>query len=272
MSTPDPKALKILLSTFWNPSGRNDCKDRSITAEDFEYAKSAGLMFEPSSFTHDEIVAKAIHVEKDFTPQDVADAFLSSLGSRQLQWRSALGSYAVLSHLPKHKFEGNICCGTCGHYQKPQDEDWNFLNFARHKWGGVRHDQIPYAWLDLQQLKSSPAPEPSGEDIGIFRSILHAVESAPPATTAEKLEKHLGPLLKSNKDERKILIAILGLAGILETKEHPGFRRSFIHADHRELPPRHFVDMAYPACWWRRTDGVNQEAVSYWFGHRLGNS
>jgi len=270
MTDPDPKALKILFNTFWSSSGWKDGKNRTIPAEDFEHAKSAGLMFPSSSFTHDEIVAKAIHVAKAITPQHVADAFLSSLGSRQLQWRSALGSYAVLSLLPEHELEGDRNCCTCGEHPKSDDEDWNVLNFERHKWGGVRHSQIPYAWFDLQQLKSSPPPEPSEEDIGILRTILQAVESAPSATTANKLEKRLGPLLKSNKDERGILIAILGLAGILETSEHPGFRRSFIRADQRDLPSRHFVDMAYPACWWRRTDGVNQEAVSYWFGHRLG--
>jgi hypothetical protein len=30
-----------------------------------------------------------------------------------------------------------------------------------------------------------------------------------------------------------------------------------------------FVGMAYPACWWRRSDGINQEALVYWFGHLL---
>ena len=26
---------------------------------------------------------------------------------------------------------------------------------------------------------------------------------------------------------------------------------------------------AYPACWWTGADGVNRDAVDYWFGHLL---
>ena len=271
MTAPDPKALKILFDTYWSSAGWKSEQDRNPATEDFEYAESAGLMFDRSSFTHDEIVARAMQVTREIQAQDVADAFLSSLGSRQLQWRSALGSLAVMSHLRGHGMTGGgRHCSVCGQSPRSEDVDWNVLNFERHKWGGVRHDHVSYAWFDLDRFNSITIREPSDEDVAIFRSILQAIEAAPPETTADKLEKHLGPILKSNKDERGILIAILGFVGILETTEYPGYRNSFIRADERHIPSRRFVDMPYPACWWKRTDGVNHDAVSYWFGHRLG--
>lgn len=162
-------------------------------------------------------------------------------------------------------------CTVCGEFLDSHDEDWSVQNFERHKWGGVRHPQVPYAAFDLQQFKAAAPPRPSDNDVAIFRELLRAIEAASPDTTADKLHKHLGPMLKPNKDERDILIAILGIAGILETKEHPGFLLRFIRADERHIPSRRFIDMSYPACWWRRSDGVNHEAVSYWLGQRLEN-
>lgn len=221
-------------------------------------------------------IAKAPSVAGETSARDVADAFLSSLSSRRLDWRSALGSYAILSHLKVHALElGGLgsrqSCTVCGEFLDSHDEDWSVQNFERHKWGGVRHPQVPYAAFDLQQFKAAAPPRPSDNDVAIFRELLRAIEAASPDTTADKLHKHLGPMLKPNKDERDILIAILGIAGILETKEHPGFLLRFIRADERHIPSRRFIDMSYPACWWRRSDGVNHEAVSYWLGHRLEN-
>ena len=68
---------------------------------------------------------------------------------------------------------------------------------------------------------------------------------------------------------REVLIGILGLCGVLETSEHRGYMTRFVPWSERELPARRFIDMHYPACWWTRADGVNGEAVQYWFGHVL---
>src|SRR5262249_5500620 len=101
------------------------------------------------------------------------------------------------------------------------------------------------------------------------KGVLQAIKAAPAETSSATLEKHLAKAFKSNKSERDALIGILGYCGIIATAEHPGFMRNFVPSSSRELPSRRFVDMAYPACWWKRTDGINQEAIAYWFGHVL---
>ncbi|MEM7012594.1 MAG: hypothetical protein AAF585_14050 [Verrucomicrobiota bacterium] len=266
--TPDKKALKILFDTYWGAGGWKD--SRETAPEDLEYAKAAGVMFDPSSYSHNEITNRAVRVAGKISPIAVADAFVASLGSRRLDLRSALGSFAVLRHFPSHEAElDGRQCKICGEYDQSSNEDLNVFNFERFKWGGVRHDVVGYALFDLEQFSTTLSNPPTDMDIRILGALIEAIESAPDNMTANALQKHLAPIVKSNKSEREILIAILGLTGILSAIHHPGYLTSFVRSDERELPSRRFVDMTYPACWWRRSDGINAEAVEFWFGHHL---
>jgi hypothetical protein len=156
----------------------------------------------------------------------------------------------------------------CGVYNRGAErEDLNVLNFERFKWGGVRHDQPLYASLDLQLFQELPRIDPSVGDVAVFKDLLQAIEAAPVTTTSASLEKHLAQVFKSNKAERDTVVGILGLCGLLGVPAHPGYLHRFIPCSERELPGRRFVDMDYPACWWQRSDGINKEALAYWFGH-----
>jgi hypothetical protein len=268
---PDKKALKILLDTYWGSGGWKT--SRETTAVDFEYARAAGLMFHPSAISHDEITSRAARIAKDINHESIADSFITSLGSRRLELRSALGSFAVLRHFPLHDASVNERqCRICGEYMEATNEDLSVLNFERFKWGGVRHDHPRYAVFDIEQFLTTSHPSPTKEDINILGSLFAAIESAPENTTADTLEKFLAPIVKSNQSERQTLIAILGLTGTLGTSHHPGYLNSFAPYYNRNLPNRRFVDMTYPACWWSRTDGINWDAVNFWFGHRLNKS
>jgi hypothetical protein len=266
---PDQRALKILFDTYWRAARWASSDERSTTPDDFEYAKRAGLMFDEIQLSHEDIVSQAILSTRVVDRQTVANGFAFSLSSRRLEFRSALGSFAVLQHFPKHAFPRRCRnCPVCGAYESAAEtEDLNVLNFERFKWGGVRHDKPLYASFDLMQFQRLPEVAPSATDVEILKGLLHAIEDAPPTTTSASLEKHLGKCFKSNKAEREILIGILGLCGTLETAAHPGYMQRFIPQSERELPGRRFVDLAYPACWWQPSDGVNRKAVGYWFGH-----
>lgn len=135
--------------------------------------------------------------------------------------------------------------------------------------GGVRHSDPVYATLDLELFCEAPPPPPTAEDLDIFRETIAAISSAPPTVTSAQLHKHLPTSLRSNKAERDQLIGILGLCGVLGTSKHPGFGEQFLPAYQRTLPDRHYVDMAYPACWWRGSDGLNEDRLRDVFGHVL---
>lgn len=265
----DKRALKILLNTYWTAAGWKPAKQRNSPPEDFIYAKSKGLMFDPVTLDHTQALNRLSTCIKRLNRRIVANGFLASLSTRRLDWRSALGSYAVFQHMADHEPIGNeIRCNVCGHYLKDPVQDLNVLNFERLKWGGIRHDHVVYAALDLRLFLEELPPSPNDEDIQIFRNIVSSITKSQHVGSAG-LHAHFAKDLKSNKAERDVLIAILGFCGILGTVEHPGYTERFVPATERDLPDRHFVDMPYPACWWRSDIGINQPNLNEYFGHVL---
>ncbi|NLS96822.1 MAG: hypothetical protein GXX96_32200 [Planctomycetaceae bacterium] len=268
---PDRRALKVLFDTYWTSAGWRDERSRSTPPDDFEYAKQAGVMFDPIRVSHDDIVKRAIAAVRAVKRQAVADAFIVSLSSRRLDLRSALGSFAVFQHFARHPAPaGGEPCPECGEYNgKPKEEDLNVLNFERLKWGGVRHDQPLYASMDMELFRQLPRVAPTAADVAVFKGVFKAIEGTPVKTSSAVLQKYLAKAFKSSKAERDVLVGILGYCGILATAAHPGFLSGFVPWSERDLPERRFVDMAYPACWWQRADGINSKALAYWFGHVL---
>lgn len=269
---PDRRALRILFSTYWSPTGWRSETEVQTSPEDFEYAKRAGVMFDPARLNHDEVLRRLIAARDSLSARDVVNGFITSLATRRLDARSALGSFAVFRHVKPHRLSlDGTQCGYCGMYplSKGQEEDLNVLNFERLKWGGVRHTDPFYAMLDLELFRRQPLSEIGASDVRILRELIRAIEQSSLQTTSSNLEAVLKPLFRSNKAERDTVVAILGFCGVLETPEHPGFRRLFVPSQSRQIPERRFVDMKYPACWWRREHDINRDAIRDYFGHVL---
>jgi hypothetical protein len=194
-----------------------------------------------------------------------------------LNLRSALGSYGFSQHFPKHSIDlvptqiapsGALFCQWCGFYDfpRPHKEDLNRLNFERHKWGGVRRDDLVYAWLDFKLFRQEQNfQEPTVNDRETMRQILDIAGSLEPAASASKLEKSLMGRFKSSANERRVLIEILATCGILQPRNRSGYSDEFTYAFEREHTGQHFNDWSYPAIWWRGSDGVNQTAVAKYF-------
>jgi hypothetical protein len=266
----DKRALNILFDAHCSSAGWRRQEVRRVSPENFDYAKAQGVMFEPIKIEHSQILSRIGAALSKLESRAVADAFLASLSSRRLDFRSVLGSYAVFRHLPPHNPTGvRRGCDLCGLDWSIDLVDLNILNFERLKWGGVRHLNPVYAAMDLELFLRAAPPSPTSQDIRIFRDILSIVESAPGHVTSGGLQKCLAGTLRSNKAERDVLVGILGFCGILEATDHPGFSRAFIPVGERSLPHRRFIDMPYPACWWTRDQGINLEAVDEYFGHML---
>lgn len=262
----DGKALRTLLDSHWGPNGWNS--GRTPAPDEVAHAKSAGFLFDPLSLDHDGWIERAADVAGRIDPKVVAGAFVASLGSRDLPRRSALGSFAVLRHLATHRFIPGIdgrLCAVCG-LGRASEEGLSVLNFERFKWGGVRRLSIPYCWFDLDQFRRQPVVTPAVADVRMLEAILKRLESAPAMTTGAKAARVLNGLFPSNGAERTVVVQILSVAGVLEDPNHPGFRERFIRAVDREMPSLRFMDVDYPAIWWRDQYGVDRNAVSAWFG------
>ena len=89
----DKKAKRILFKTYWSSKG---WKDEHVTApDDFLYAKEKGLMFEPLTISHDDCINQIIEIVNSISSEQVVKAFLSSLSTRRLDWRSGIASYYI---------------------------------------------------------------------------------------------------------------------------------------------------------------------------------
>ena len=262
----DRQAVRILTETYWSSAGWK--RNPETRQEDFAYAKSHGIMFDPVVMLHDQAIKAATNAVSAVSRDAVVAAFLASLSSRRLDLRSALGTYAAGHHMKPHRFENNgsmLACAYCGDYDLPRPVDLNILNFERIKWGGTRHDQPSYIAFDLQTFETIPTVTPTDEDVRILRLILDIAGSMPAKARPNHLDKALAKIFPSNSAERRTLIAILGFAGVFVDPGRPNFRTQFVPIERRERTPWHTVDWSYPAMWWMGSHGVNQSAVNEWF-------
>jgi hypothetical protein len=264
----DKKALKILFSTYWSPSGWK--KEFTVSPANLAYARRCGLMFDPVYMSHDQALEWALRSRNSVSKEQVTDQFLVSLTSRRLDLRSALGSFAVSLNLLAHTWDraksSTPYCPVCvmyGRFDKP--EDLSILNFERFKWGGVRHDNPIYIGFDLAEAGKNTPVKPTDEDRQILGSILETARSLPMNAKPSELEMRLASLFQSNKQERRKLIGILGYCGILIDPGRPSFFETFPHGSVRFDAPGSKNDWAYPIRWWRGAYGVNEKAVGFWF-------
>ncbi len=264
----DQRALRILSSTYWSSAGWK--KDPTSPTADFEYAKSVGMMFEPTQLTHDETIRWALRAREQVSKSQVVNGFIASLSSRRLDWRSALGSYAVSLNLPSHSFRKSAGCFWCpicaAHDSVDKPEDLKVLNFERFKWGGVRHTDPLYIGFDLERFIMGTLPRPSDADVALLRSIVVVARAMPQEARLSDLVKALAGIITSNLNERRALIGILGYCGILQDRSKPGFLDGFPPPSSRpEVPWAVKNDWPYPVQWWNGACGVNDDAVAFWF-------
>lgn len=259
----DKKAKKILMNTFWSSGWKST--PPVLAGEDFEYAKSQGIMFDPVTVTHDEIILRLQELHRTMTKEQVASAFLHSLSTKKVHLRSVLSSWALTSKMPLHTYGERSAvrpnyssCGDCNHHSLLSDRDyidvdWNVLNFERVKWGGIRLNWLLYCWMDLELFSREPAAGHTAEDVAILTGMLEAIESCSDGDSARKLEKRWKDVIPSSKNERDVLMEIWGYAGLLVPGDTPRKRLSGIND---------FNSMAE----WQGEDGYSEEAVAFYFG------
>jgi len=205
----DPKAKKILMQTFWQ-SGRWRLGENTYTEEDFQYAKSKGLMFDRLTTSHDGCVHRLRQLHDEILSKDlVVKVFLHSLSTCKVYLRSAL---SITDRLPIHTYDERpvelvsySACGYCNEHKVMSNEayineDLNVLNFERIKWGGVRLNWLLYCLLDLECLaKEQETFTVCKEDIAILEQMIEVVESCKDTDAARQLEKRWKDVFKSNQ-------------------------------------------------------------------------
>jgi hypothetical protein len=242
----DKKAKDILFKTYWTSAGWTSDENRITDKDDFEYAKSKGVMFDPLSISKKVIVERLTELLSKIPKEDIANAFLCSLTTKQFELRSAIGSYAnALRIINGEKMES---------WDLPNEyvnEDLNVLNFERIKFGGVRHSQALYNYFDLNLFSQLQIDKPKQDDLDIFSKILKTVEESVSGEYPSKLRDRLKDVYKSSKDERDNILEILACCKILNPRSYD-----------RPTTGRndwHFVE------YWRGEDKYDSKAVYHYF-------
>lgn len=264
-----PAAIRPLMATYWTSSGWRIPR-KVPSRDDFDRAVAAGVMFrQDRTLHHDQWVAEVRDVARDLKPDDVGAAFLTSLTSRRLDLRSALGSLAVARWLPDHEYtaDGAGYCSVCGTRQEAT-ADLNVMSFERFKWGGVQRADLPYLSFDLTMFERAPRLSLDDDAVGLGRMLLRSIGDVPPEYTAVRLAPTL-TFIKGNKAERLVMLEVLGVAGVLQDPSHPGYRTAFVDYADRESTAAHYEDQSYPLPWWRAQHGFDAAAVDEWFSGLL---
>ena len=122
-------------------------------------------------------------------------------------------------------------------------ENIPIFNFERYKFGGVRHTYLDYALFDLEQFVKLPKVTPSNEDKEILQKILGCVDKLEKNQKAGKLRELISKekIFKCNKNEISNILEILGICGILSSKEFPSYEDKFVD-EYSRAPVEHKND------------------------------
>lgn len=243
--------------------------------------KKQNIMY-PKFYSHRVVLKKINKVLKRISAEDVANAFLYSLSTRKLEYRSALGSYWYAIAIPKHKVDKGYhkykfhcyLCGwnRCDKYMSKQDIEKfsNYFYQQRYKYGGVMHTNIDFTLYDLEQFLKLPKVIPTDEDKEIIKNILMCAKQLKDTDKAGKLRDTIlkQKIFKTNKDEVSVLLDILGICGILASKDFPSYYDNFVD-EYQRSPIEHKNDFKYPVNRWRKMDGINYKQFEEIFNFKL---
>lgn len=281
------RGLKILLDLYKGPNWN----EIPVSEEDLSFAKEKGYLFDPPApETHTDTLNRRHAILAQIDPREIANAFLYSLSTRKLEYRSALGSYYYAQAVPEHDFmkSHNIflaaavaaahCyfCGWTAPKTEPNKSDirsrYNFYNMLRYKYGGspIGDININYALFDLEQFIKLPKVAPAEEDKRILMEILSCVDRLNGADKAGKLRDTIlkAKKFKSNQDEVSVLLGELGICGILASNEFPSYDSYFANEYERD-PVEYRNYFAYPVNRWHAKDGINYEKLNAVLGLTL---
>ncbi|WP_454046205.1 hypothetical protein [Chryseobacterium sp. Marseille-Q8038] len=277
----DKKAIKILLNTIKTSQDESlsdwfywETYMQYISEDDFEYAKKQSVMYDQEEISHDEICRRIKKAVANITKQDVVDAFIYSLSTRQLEYRSFLSSYCIAQSLTEHSFtpspqpnEG--ICAVCGiHIYEFEDPiEFNTINYFKYK-DGACFDNVIQVLFDVEQFPKLPAVKPDENDYRILYELKKIMETADPSDRISQLKKKISKTFKSNDEERSGVLEILGIIGILHDDKHFGYADRYITYPEREHRPIRNDDVGYPARWWQGKFGIDDKKWEYWFGSK----
>lgn len=278
----DKKAIDILLKTM--KTAQDKCLSnwfywetymKYITEDDFNYAKKQFVMYDQEKISHNDICKRIKRAIVKIKKQEVVNAFIYSLSTRQLEYRSFLSSYCIGKSLPEHDFlpcqnSNKSICAVCGlHTYEFEDAiEFNTINYFKYKHGSCFSDLVSVLF-DMEQFPKLPIVKPNESCYKILKELKNNIESAKPGDRISQLKKSISKTLKSNDTERLGILEIFGIIGVLHSDKHFGYTDRYITYLEREHRPIKNDDVDYPSRWWQGIFGVDNEKWENWFEVKL---
>jgi len=246
-------------------------KGRHAELDEIKYAKSVGYWTDNKIIEHDEGMTLNIKLMKEISKDFVVDNFLFSLSTRNLVFRSGLSAFVNSFNMPVHSFplnEDHRQCEICLDAVYSKERRINDLFIEMFAVGGLYSRSIVSLAITLQFSQKLEHMTPKKDDLEILKSIFKLIVSLNDSTSAPQLSKLIAKhkILKSNSEERRLLLETLGFMSILETKEHKGFLNHYTNRKYQDDTRKSSRgDYEYPVDWWKASDGINRKAVKFWF-------
>ena len=279
----DKKALSLLKKYYlpYKPEG-------TPSEDDIRNAVKTGVVLNESSSSHDEIVSEIKELSERISPEAAAKAFLYSLSSGDMRYRSAVSSLIWAKALPEHELVSNgvepggwrtpmcIICGCTHGLEASENIDWNKFNVFRYlppKQYGREPDYVSaeYVLNDLREFEKLPAVEPCDEDYRILNGIFAAVSTMKSHNmdTALVAEIRKQKFIDATGNAIHCILGILSVCGILQSDEKKGFLYEFTNRDDQGYGRDGLT--FFPLNFWRGKFGVNYDAVNRIFGSFSGD-
>ena len=269
----DKKAIAIL-KKYYLPYRVED----KPSEKDFSKGVETGVLIQKSITTHDEMISEIKELANRILLESAAKAFLYSLSSGDMRYRSALSSLIWARSLPNHSSKNTeringkcLICGCTHGLDEPENIDWNDLGVFRYlppkQYGKNPNYLCPeYVLNDLREFEKLPSVEPKEEDYNILNGIFATIKSMKSHNmdTAVVSEIRGKKIIDATGNGVHCILAILSNCSILENEENKGFLHEFINCG----PIKSYRDdlSFYPLYFWKGRDGINYDAVREIFG------
>lgn len=259
----DKKTLKILKEY----SPYSSCY-RPLSEEEKAYLISQNIAVGKINITHDEACQLAMQAYQNVSKQQVLDSFLYGLAHQLSVYCSAWSAYAMMIHFSPHEFQSknnNFQCDICLSF-KQSSEDL-VVTKQLSLWGFTPRDMYQIYFnlnsiakdCDIHSIKI-------GEDrlVEILTIIKNLPDNISPRLLVKELKQKLS--FKMTNKDISFLIDTLGVCGILQAKNKPSFLQEYFPAKIEEKKS-HSSDWSYPVDFWLSQDGINIDAVNFWFSN-----
>lgn len=221
----------------------------NVSPEEIAYEKEHGAILEDLPITNEEAILLLSQSLKQITLSDVADAFLYSLSTRDMEYRYVLASYVYA--VSWFKFDK-------GKTEEVRKLQRTFYIWLKHCCGGGIWGGIEKPIYYVSEFVHMEKRIPTDEDYRMLKEILTLANSMEEKSTSmmlcRKIMKH--KILRCNKREVVGILETLAICGVLETPEHQGFLDVFTPLRGRDTGDLR-QSLSYPLNWWHGKNGVN---------------